>query len=103
MNKVTWYCPKCEHENIDLLKETATPMCGGCENHFHWEDLAHVGDDLELYLNVIDSMSNVLHGKPACDLMDNHKDATDSMTDDFANSIKASFALQRIALKAGLL
>jgi transcription elongation factor Elf1 len=100
VNEVTWRCPKCNHENIDLQKETVTPMCGGCENHFHWEDIAHVSDDLDLYLNVIDAMSNHQYGKSACDLMDNHEDATDSMTDDFANSIKPKDALQRIALKS---
>ena len=39
INEVNWTCHQCGHANDDLMKETSSPMCGGCGKTFEWSDI----------------------------------------------------------------
>jgi transcription elongation factor Elf1 len=102
MNEVTWTCPHCQHENVDLKKETCQPMCGVCEKHFDWEALWHVSDDQDEYLNMVDDLSQRLYGKAAVDLTECSDEAVHSLQDDFSNSVKHDIALANVAKLANI-
>lgn len=102
MNKVIWACPHCQHENVDLKKETFQPMCAGCENHFDWGALWHVSDDQNEYLKMVDDLSQRLYGKSAIELTEFSNEAVNSLQNDFNNSVKHDIALANVRKLANI-
>ncbi|TNC80833.1 MAG: hypothetical protein C9356_11965 [Oleiphilus sp.] len=97
MNEVTWVCEACKTENVDLRSETALPMCGGCEKHFDWDDLIHVSDDCDAYLNAVDKLSRqCFAGRAAVDLVEEPDAAVHSLQDSFNNNVTVEEALKRV-------
>lgn len=51
-----------------------------------WDDLIHLSDDCDAYLNAVDGLSMALFGKPAVDLVEELDAAVHSLQDSFSSN-----------------
>lgn len=96
MDQVNWTCELCETQNLDLRSETARPLCGGCDKDIDWDDIVHVSDDYEAYLNRMDILSGEKFGCPACEMLMNSEQALAVIQDAFDSCERCEVALDKL-------